>query len=213
MSAPALPDLIAARASSAGITLLETQIDQLIAYYTLLERWNQRINLTALPLAAREPGTIDRLLIEPLIASTTVAGLMLTWFDFGTGGGSPAVPLKIMKPRWSLTMVEAKERKGAFLREAVSTLALQDARVMTGRIEDLGTSTSAGTADLITIRAVRADLEVLVSARNLLKMHGQLIVFRGTQTEVPQVFGLDLVNERSLHPSSGILSTFHRSNG
>ena len=39
--------------------------------------------------------------------------------DVGSGGGSPAIPLKLAVPRLALTMVEVKARKSAFLREAV----------------------------------------------------------------------------------------------
>lgn len=210
MSAPLLPDLIAARAGLAGVTPSSSEIDQLIAYYTLLERWNQKINLTALPLAAREPNTIDRLLVEPLVAANFVEDQVLSWFDFGSGGGSPAIPLKVVRPRASLIMVEAKARKGAFLREAVSSLGLPNAAVMTGRIEDLVTLTSAGTVDLITVRAVRIDAEVLTTARNLLKVHGTLLLFRGAESETSVPAGFDAIGTRRLHPSSGILSAFQR---
>ena len=42
--------------------------------------------------------------------------------DIGSGGGSPAIPFKLAVPRLGLTMVEAKARKSAFLREAVRQL-------------------------------------------------------------------------------------------
>ena len=45
--------------------------------------------------------------------------------DVGSGGGSPAIPLKLAVPRLSLTMVEAKARKSAFLREAIRHLGLE----------------------------------------------------------------------------------------
>lgn len=213
MSPPSLPDLIAARAALAGITPSAEQVDQLVAYYRLLDRWNQRVNLTGLPLSTRESPAIDRLLIEPLIASVDIDELPFTWFDFGSGGGSPAIPLKIMRPRSQLFMVEAKARKGAFLREAVSSLGLRNATVITGRIEDVAAPDSLGTADMVTIRAVRIDPEVLAAAYGVLKVHARLLVFRGAGTDSPRLVGFALANERTLVPSSGILSTFDRLNG
>ena len=44
--------------------------------------------------------------------------------DVGSGGGSPAIPLKLAAPAVALTMVEVKARKSAFLREAIRQLEL-----------------------------------------------------------------------------------------
>ena len=46
------------------------------------------------------------------------------WFDIGSGGGSPAIPLKLARPTLPLPMVESKTRKAVFLREAVRALGL-----------------------------------------------------------------------------------------
>lgn len=208
MSAP-LVELVSSRASLAGVSIAADQLDQLVAYYTLLERWNQKINLTALPLTAREPTTIDRLLIEPLIAAPRVEDARLIWFDFGSGGGSPAVPLKLLRPKMRLTMVEAKERKSAFLREAVRTLNLTMTDVFAGRIEVLERSAEGAAADLVTMRAVKAEPEVLDAARKILKLHGQLLLFRGADVPKGELPGFELVAEKSL-PSTGILSAYRR---
>ena len=77
------------------------------------------MNLTALPLDPPTDETFDRLLIEPLAASRQVrADMASVWFDLGSGGGRPAIPLKIARQQLRLTMIESKERKSAFLREA-----------------------------------------------------------------------------------------------
>jgi 16S rRNA (guanine527-N7)-methyltransferase len=55
--------------------------------------------------------------------------------DIGSGGGSPAIPLKLSAPAASLTMVEVKARKSAFLREAIRTLRLERSSVETARYE------------------------------------------------------------------------------
>ena len=46
--------------------------------------------------------------------------------DIGSGGGSPAIPLKLAAPRIKLWMVESKTRKSAFLREAIRQLDLRE---------------------------------------------------------------------------------------
>ena len=54
-----------------------------------------------------------------------------------TGGGSPAIPLKLASPSLHVRMVEVKMRKAVFLREAVRTLGLREAEVETARFEEL----------------------------------------------------------------------------
>ena len=83
-----------------NVTLATPQVDQLQTYFELLVRWNRRINLTALPLEPLGDETLDRLFIEPLVAARHVQASPLTWFDLGSGGGSPAVPCEfsVRKP-------------------------------------------------------------------------------------------------------------------
>jgi 16S rRNA (guanine527-N7)-methyltransferase len=169
-------DRLAGRAASAGVTVNTTVVDQLDTYFRLLARWNARINLTALPLDEPTDDTFDRLLIEPLAAGRLVADSALRWFDLGSGGGSPAIPLKILRPELRLTMVEAKERKAAFLREAARVLALKDVAVENARFEELAREIAA-TADLVTVRAVRADAELFATAAALLVGGGRLLWF------------------------------------
>jgi len=161
-----------------GVTLSSAQIDQLETYWDLLRRWNRAINLTALPFRDTPPSTIDRLFVEPLIAASRVADEPLSWFDFGTGGGSPAIPLKVVKPAARLVMVEVKARKCAFLREVVRKLDLSETTVTTSRIEELPAHEElAGTVDLITVRAVALAGEVGETARRLLRPEGMLLIF------------------------------------
>ncbi len=125
--------------------------DALLAYLELLALWNSKINLTALddPDAA-----IDRLILEPLLAARHVPeGASV--IDIGSGGGSPAIPLKLAAPRIKLWMVESKTRKSAFLREAIRQLDLRESFVETKRYEELLTEpTLHESMDVVTIRAV-----------------------------------------------------------
>jgi len=134
------------------------------------------MNLTALPLEGPPDRTIDRLFIEPLAAARYVPMSPLTWVDVGSGGGSPAIPLKLLRPHAKLTMVESKARKVAFLREAVRTLALAGADVQSVRFEDL--SAGQAFANMITLRAVRVDDELLAACRSVLQLGGELFLFQ-----------------------------------
>ena len=172
-------DRLARRTQHAKVPLALPMLEPLESYYRLLARWNAKINLTALPLDAPTDETFDRLLVEPLAASLRIKDSRATWLDLGSGGGSPAIPMKIARPALSLTMVESKERKSAFLREATRALGLVDTDVVTGRFEELAEDPQrVSRADLITIRAVKADVELYRVAGRLLRPGGELLMFR-----------------------------------
>jgi hypothetical protein len=89
-------------------------------------------------------------------------------------------PLKLSAPRIQLTMVEAKARKSAFLREAVRHLELQRARVETSRYEELLAKPELHEAsEVVTIRAVRVETRVLTTLQAFLSVGGVIMLFRG----------------------------------
>ena len=168
------------RARAHGVAIPAHAEARLVNYFDLLVKWNGKINLTALPLDPPTDETFDRLLVEPLGASKQVPiATPAIWFDLGSGGGSPAIPLKIARPALKLTMIESKERKSAFLREAIRVLGLTESSVETGRFEAAAAKCRfAGAADIVTVRAVKADEELFESAGKLLNNGGRLLMFR-----------------------------------
>ncbi len=150
---------------------------------------------------------IDRLLIEPLVAAKHLGGAHshahkapnpnLHLLDIGSGGGSPALPLKIAVPSIHLRMVESKTRKSAFLREAIRVLGMTDADVETARAEDLLTRPELHESqDIVSIRAVRVELKLLVKLQAFLKTGGRILMFRsGSGSEVPPTVVPPLVYE------------------
>jgi 16S rRNA (guanine527-N7)-methyltransferase len=181
LSTRELRDRIRRRAKKAGIDVNLATSDALERYYLLLAKWNEKINLTSFPLPpSGDDEAIDRLLIEPVVAARHVAPSASTVIDIGSGGGSPAIPLKIAAPRLQLRMVESKTRKAVFLREAVRQLHLKTVEVETSRFEELLSRPELHEGlDLVTIRAVRVEARTLVTLQAFLKPGGQLFLFRG----------------------------------
>ncbi len=136
------------------------------------------MNLTAL---AEDDRGLDRLVVEPLLAAQQMPVKARSIVDIGSGGGSPAVPLKLAVPELALRMVESKIRKAAFLREVVRKLGLNDVVVETCRYEELLTRPELhGAADVVTVRAVSVDQEALEGLQTLLRAGGALFLFRST---------------------------------
>ena len=200
------------RAQKANVSLTAPVVGRLEAYYRLLARWNTKINLTALQLGELTDSAVDRLLLEPLAAARFMVDSPLVWFDLGSGGGSPAIPLKIVRPSARLIMIESKVRKAAFLRETVRMLGLENASVENARFEDIAARTSVtGTADLATVRAVKTDKELFRTSRALLREGGRLMLFSSSNTKVATPSGFRLLEAARLRgPGSSQVVAYAR---
>jgi 16S rRNA (guanine527-N7)-methyltransferase len=178
MNEEAFRELLKERAEASDLSLSPALAEKLAAYFRLLVHWNNRINLTSLPLDPPTPQSIDRILVEPLVAASFVAPSVAVWFDLGSGGGSPAIPLQLARPAKRLIMVESRERKAAFLRQVTRELSLDGAEVEVSRIESVAAeSHHAGVADLVTVRAVRLEASLIGWIQTLLRFGGQAILF------------------------------------
>ena len=107
--------------------------DLLLDLCELLAAWAGRMNLTA----HRTPRAIlDRLVLD----ATALASVLpdaATLADLGAGPGIPGLPLAILFPQRRLTLVEARERRHHFQREAVRRLGLGNVRPVLGRSDEL----------------------------------------------------------------------------
>ena len=160
----------------AGLEPQPALAERLAAYVGLLQRWNAHLNLTALD--ASDHG-LDRLVIEPLAAARHAPRATVNVIDIGSGSGSPAIPLRMVLGSTRLVMVEARQRKAAFLREAVRRLELADCTVETGRFETLAARPDLQRAfDLLTLRGVRIGAGELQRLERFVAPAGQLFLFR-----------------------------------
>ena len=169
---------LAKRVSRAGLSLSGEVIEGLSAYFDLLRKWNRKVSLTALPVEDAGDEAIDRLLIEPVLATKYLPTQAATVLDIGSGGGSPAIPMKLAAPAISLRMVESKTRKAAFLREVVRTLELERVAVDAVRSEELlSRPTLHDAMDVVTLRAVRVDRKTLAELQSFVRPGGLLFLF------------------------------------
>jgi len=192
------------RAARAGLTVDPELKAKLLAYYSVLMRWNQKINLTALvdPAAA-----IDRLLLEPVSAAPYLP-VSTPMADLGSGGGSPALPLALALAAPSLLMVESRSRKAAFLREAARVVGVT-ATVEAVRFEELAAHPKWGqSVGLVSIRAVTPDKIALSVAALLCQARGTIALFGSDDLRQPVPEGLSQRSTWNTRPS-GILTTFH----
>ena len=143
----------------------------LLQYLALLDRWNRTYNLTAIrdPREMVTRHLLDSLAMHPFVERGTLA-------DLGTGPGLPGIPLAIAKPDLQVTLVESNGKKARFLREAVRTLGLGNARVAESRAEALD---EPAAYDALTARALDVLPGIIEVGGHLLKPQGLLLAMKG----------------------------------
>ena len=106
-------------------------VQQMLTYFTLLEKWNARINLTAdTKWQALEPLFREGILVSRLYPPSAINHL-----DIGTGAGFPAIILRILLPRIHLELVESRSKKCVFLETVVHILSITGTKVYSKRLD------------------------------------------------------------------------------
>jgi 16S rRNA (guanine527-N7)-methyltransferase len=92
-------------------------------------------------LISEWPGLVaapDMALIEDSLVLLDHLGSAHKVVDVGSGAGLPGLPLKIARPDLAMTLIEADQRKAAFLVHACASLGLGSVDVVARRAEEAG---------------------------------------------------------------------------
>lgn len=156
-------------------------------YIDILQRWNARVNLTAIrteeEIVTRHFGEslfAARHLFPPCSPVPPVVNTSPAVADVGSGAGFPGIPLKLWAPQIRLTLIESNHKKSAFLREVARALILTDINIQTARAETLKEK-----FDVVTLRAVEHFESILPAAAALLAPAARLALLIGA-AQVPQ---------------------------
>lgn len=172
-----------------GASLPDGAVERLLDYRELLERWNSAYNLTAIrddrEMVARH--LLDSLAILPYVHGRSLA-------DLGTGPGLPGIPLAIAEPAHEVLMVDSNGKKVRFLREAIRSLKLGNARALQSRVEDV-----EGTFECVTARAFASLADMLGWGGHLLAPNGVWLAMKGRHPAeeldgVPEGFRVEAIH-------------------
>jgi len=161
----------------AGVAIDDAQEEKLLRYLELLAKWNRVYNLTAVtaPAEMLTHHLLDSLAILPLLDGVASAPATPAVLDVGSGAGLPGIPIAIARPDWAITLIDSNGKKTAFIQQAAAELALANARVLTGRVEEC----RAGPFDVIVSRAFASLRDFVGLTRPLLAPGGVWAAMKG----------------------------------
>ena len=162
-----------------GIALTDRQQDLFEKYYQILIEYNAKFNLTA--ITERE-----QVIIKHFVDSSLACGKVCgnTLIDVGSGGGFPAIPLKIMNDNLNLTMLEATGKKCEFLKAVVKELSLNNVQVINDRAETLAKDVKFRESfDCCTARAVARLNTLCEYCMPFVKLNGVFVALKGDVSE------------------------------
>ena len=169
-----------AGAQALGLALSDAQIDQLLEFLALLQKWNKVYNLTAV----RDPQEmLTHHLLDSLAAVAPLrrhlAGQGATrLLDVGSGGGLPGVVFAICCPELDVSCVDTVGKKAAFIQQVAVALKLRNLHGLHARVETLTTP-----FDIISCRAFAALPDFVNWSRAALAPQGTWLAMKGKRPE------------------------------
>lgn len=154
-----------------------TEIQRLSLYYQLVLKWNDLLHLTTI---IQPSAFAQRHIFESLFAqSYLLPGIRKIW-DFGSGLGVPGIPIAILRPDLSITLVEANKKKAIFLKEVADNLQLTNTVILNQRFESIR---EIEPESCVTVRAIEQMSRLIPKILAIGKSSAQFLLFGGDDTK------------------------------
>jgi 16S rRNA (guanine527-N7)-methyltransferase len=166
-----------------GLQLPPPAFHQFRLYLEELQRWNARVNLTGLK-------TDRDIIIKHFLDSLAILpylGDAASLADLGSGPGFPGLALKLARPALTLTLVEARAKKAAFLQYLVSLLKLEGVKVAQVHLTPALAGKWGPRFEAVASRAAFPLARFLALAAPLLLAGGRILALKGPHLADPEL--------------------------
>ncbi|MEA3435603.1 MAG: 16S rRNA (guanine(527)-N(7))-methyltransferase RsmG [Thermodesulfobacteriota bacterium] len=167
-------------AANLNIHIDQKTTDQFSIHATELIKWNRKINLTTItdPVEVAVKHFLDS------IISVRVMPEYGRLLDIGSGGGFPGIPIKIMIPSLSVSLIDASRKKISFLKHIIRNIKLIEINARHVRAEELAKENPIDNCfDVIICRAFSRLDKIIFQALPLLAKNGIIIAMKGKLPE------------------------------
>ncbi len=174
-----------------NITPATEIVEKFKIYLQELKKWNRAYNLTSLK---RDEDIIIKHFFDSLLYLKAIPDGIFSICDIGSGAGFPGVPVAIVRPELTVSLIEPSRKKCAFLRHIKNRLRLQNIEVLEGRVEDIKDKQF----DMGITRALFSISELVKKAGHILKKDGFFILSKGPSLEretkeLPEWIKIDII--------------------
>lgn len=166
-----------------GLKLNRTQIELLLSYMQLIQKWNTKFNLVG-------TSNTNELLYKHILDSLAIASYVdrAPVLDVGSGAGLPGIPLAITLPELSFTLIDSNGKKARFMRQAVIELKLSNVEVIHASVSEFKPQNKPS---IVLARAFRQIDDVLEVLASVCSEGGQMMVMLGKcPDEIPLIEGI-----------------------
>jgi 16S rRNA (guanine527-N7)-methyltransferase len=164
-------------------------------YFQLLSTANRDVNLVSRNIP------LDRYWIQhfldSLLALECLDFVDKTVLDFGSGGGLPGIPIKLVVPQCTMVMLDSVQKKTNAVQEFITALALPDTSVVSSRLEDYAFQARRPSFDFVICRAVALEERYLAPLRRLLKPSGMAIFYKAQKLSDLEKLKLEVLLEKT----------------
>lgn len=176
-----LSDQLAKLIKEAGMDIPAEQQAKLIGYVQMLDKWNKAYNLTSV----RDP---KEMVIKHIMDSIVVSQHLIgeNFIDVGTGPGLPGIPLAIVNPEKSFTLLDSLGKRIRFIRQVIHELGILNVNPVQSRVEEFQPEMGF---DAVLSRAFASIHDMVSWCHHLPNEHGSFFALKGQidETELAQL--------------------------
>ncbi|WP_281546218.1 16S rRNA (guanine(527)-N(7))-methyltransferase RsmG [Grimontia sp. SpTr1] len=149
---------------------------QLIGYVEMLHKWNKAYNLTSV----RDPNEmIVKHIMDSIVVSQHLDGQ--SYIDVGTGPGLPGIPLAIINPEKTFTLLDSLGKRIRFIRQVLHELKITNVTAVQSRVEDFQPEQGF---DGVLSRAFASMSDMVNWCHHLPSPQGQFLALKGQVDQV-----------------------------
>ncbi len=165
-----------------SVKVSDLQAERFEKFFELLIEYNQKFNITA--ITEKSEVYVKHFIDSILVVDKFITKDSLSMIDVGSGGGFPAIPVKIMKDDLLLTLLEATGKKCEFLKTVVKELGLTNVTIINDRAEILAKNEKYREKyDICSARAVARLNTLSEYCMPFVKVGGNFIAYKGDAQE------------------------------
>lgn len=164
------------------LVVSEKQVDQLVGYVEMLNKWNKAFNLTSV----RNP---SEMLVKHIMDSIVISPYLdgQRFIDVGTGPGLPGIPLAIMNPDCEFFLLDSLGKRIRFIKQVLHELKIENVTPVLSRVEEFHPEEKF---DAVLSRAFASMTDMVTWCRHLPKNNtGVFLALKGqaSQEEIDQL--------------------------